>query len=220
MFCPWFFTISPILPVLPFFLIRFTSSNYFHTSFYLTLQFFQGFISLQLRSLFFTFQLYHFFPLSPFFIFLPIGVRHSSSAFRGAAPSPYNFYRSNILISSLLIILLFHHFFPLSQFFPVELFRSWTRSFSNSLPGSLFHLSPLLPWGSARRRACLPFPTLPVTDSSGCAVGARLWRSPKSSGLVRGQYLDGWPLSRVLAGRYRNVEREVELWWLVFVIEI
>ena len=36
--------------------------------------------------------------------------------------------------------------------------------------------------------------------SGGCAVGARLWRSPKSSGLLRGQYLDGWPLSRVLFG--------------------
>ena len=30
-----------------------------------------------------------------------------------------------------------------------------------------------------------------LTDSGGCAVGARLWRSPKSSGLVRGEYLDG-----------------------------
>ena len=33
------------------------------------------------------------------------------------------------------------------------------------------------------------------TDSGGCAVVA-----PKSSGLVRGQYLDGWPLSCVLSG--------------------
>ena len=30
-----------------------------------------------------------------------------------------------------------------------------------------------------------------LTDSGGCTVGARLWRSPKSSGLVRGEYLDG-----------------------------
>ena len=40
----------------------------------------------------------------------------------------------------------------------------------------------------------------PTTDSGGCADGARLWRSPKSNELVRNQYLDGWPLSRVLAG--------------------
>ena len=61
------------------------------------------------------------------------------------------------------------------------------------------------------------------TDSSGCVVGARLWRSPKSSKLVPGQYLDRWPLSRVLAGasnhwaggwtlrvsvRYRNIDYE------------
>ena len=62
------------------FLIRFTSSNYFHTLFNLTLQFFQGFVSLQLRSFFCTFQLYHIFPLSPSFILLPITVRHSPSA--------------------------------------------------------------------------------------------------------------------------------------------
>ena len=59
-----------------------------------------------------------------------------------------------------------------------------------------------------------------LTDSGGCTVGARLWRSPKSSGLVRGEYLDGWPLSRVLAGAHRTVVRAVELWGLVFVIEI
>ena len=40
----------------------------------------------------------------------------------------------------------------------------------------------------------------PPTNSDGCAVGAWLWRSPKVVALVRGQYLDGWPLSRVLAG--------------------
>ena len=55
-------------------------------------------------------------------------------------------------------------------------------------------------WLGHRGRWRLLLNNTKLTDSGGCAVGARPWRSPKLSGLVRGQYLDGWPLSRVLAG--------------------
>ena len=70
------------------FLMRFTFPNYrnffpltyFDTSFHLTLQFSQGFILLQLHSLLFTFRIYPFFLPFLFFIFLLVGVRHSSLA--------------------------------------------------------------------------------------------------------------------------------------------
>ena len=67
----WFCAISLILPPLLSFFCRFTFPNYHHsfyshTSFHLTLQFFQGFISLQLGSLHLA-----------FFILLP--VRHNLS---------------------------------------------------------------------------------------------------------------------------------------------
>ena len=59
---------------LSFYRSFYRSLTNFDTSFHLTLQFSQGFISLQLRSLLFTFQLYPFFPLPLFFIFLLICV--------------------------------------------------------------------------------------------------------------------------------------------------
>ena len=69
---------------------------------------------------------------------------------RGAAPSLCNSSLSNGLFLSLLTILLFHDFFPFSQFFcPNFCVRGFQAHHS---------VTPLVPWGSAKRRACLLFP--------------------------------------------------------------